>query len=80
VEKEKAHVREQCIKQLEANPEAGGTTWVHVAKKAKPNRTPQKTEQNQTKIGEYLGKKPTSTSTYKLAAEKVRAAVGIIGD
>jgi hypothetical protein len=77
VEKEKVHVREQIVKQREANPEAGGTTWVQVAKKEKPKGTPRKTEQNQTKIGEYLGKKPTSTPTHKLTAEEVRTAVGM---
>jgi hypothetical protein len=74
-EVEKKKVKEQCIKQREENPEAGGTTWVYVAKKEKPKGTPQKLAQNQTKIGEYLGKKPTSTPTRKLTAEKVRAAV-----
>jgi hypothetical protein len=77
VEKEKAQVREQCIKQRKENPEAGGTTWVYVAKKEKPKGTPQKTARNQTKIGDYLGKKPTSTPTRKLTAEEVRAAVGM---
>jgi hypothetical protein len=49
VEKEKAHVREQCVKQLEANPEAGGTTWIHVAKREKPKGTPRtnRTKPNQ---------------------------------
>jgi hypothetical protein len=37
VEKEKAHVKEQVVKQLEANPEAGGTTWVQVVAKTKTN-------------------------------------------
>jgi hypothetical protein len=58
VEAEKVQVKEQIVKQLKANPEAGGTTWVQVAAKAKPKGTPRKTEQNQAKIGEYLVKKP----------------------
>jgi hypothetical protein len=77
VEKEKAQVKEQCIKQREANPESGGTTWVYVAKKEKPKGTPQKTAQNQTKIGECLRKKPASTPTHKLTEKEVRAAVGM---
>jgi hypothetical protein len=77
VKKEKAQVREQCIKQREENPEAAGTTWVCVAKKEKSTGTPQKTAQNQTKMGDYLRKKPTSTPTRKLTAEEVRAAVGM---
>jgi hypothetical protein len=76
VEKEKAQVREQYIKQREENPEAAGTTWVYVAKKEKPKGTPQKIAQNQTKMGDYLGKKPTSTPTRKLTARK-RATVGM---
>jgi hypothetical protein len=42
VKKEKAQVKEQCIKHREENPEAGGRTWVSVAKKEKPKGTPQK--------------------------------------
>jgi hypothetical protein len=48
-----------------------------MAKKEKPKGTPQKTAQNQTKMGDYLGKKPTSTPTRKLTAEEVRATVGM---
>jgi hypothetical protein len=48
-----------------------------VAKKEKLKGTPQKTAQNQTKFGDYLGKKPTSTPTRKLTAEEVRGAVGM---
>jgi hypothetical protein len=77
IDKEKAQVREQCIKQREENPEAASTTWVYVAKKKRPKGTPQKTAQNQTKMGDYLEKIPPSTPTRKLAAEEVRAAVGM---
>jgi hypothetical protein len=77
VEKERAQVREQCIKQREENPEAICTIWVYMAKKEKPKGTPQKTAQIQTKMGDYLGKKPTSTPTRKLTAEEVHAAVGM---
>jgi hypothetical protein len=63
VEKEKAQVREQCIKQREENPEAGGTTWIYVAKKEKPKGTPQKTAQNQTGQNRGVLGKETNLNT-----------------